>query len=286
VRARAFAKVNFALRVSTVGRDGYHPLRGIFQTVTWFDEVEVSSADRDGVDVSGHPAPADHTNLAWRAVEAVRVAADSVELLEVRLGKQIPAGAGLGGGSADAAAALVLASKVFGVGHDVLRSVAPELGSDVPFALVGGSAMVAGRGELVQPLPDFSGFALAVVVPPVELSTPDVYTMWDQLGGPQGPPLEERHLPPAMREYAPLRNDLFPAAVAVAPAVDEWRAELSESWGVPVVMTGSGAGLFAFFATDDEAQSALDEIPPGARAAEVVEPIDRGWELITDEVPR
>jgi 4-diphosphocytidyl-2C-methyl-D-erythritol kinase len=242
--------------------------------------VELASAEGDRVDVAGRPAPADHTNLAWRAVEAVREAAGSGERVEVVLDKGIPSGAGLGGGSADAAAALVLASRHFEVTHDVLRSVAPELGSDVPFALVGGSALVAGTGELVQPLPDLTGFALAVVVPPVELPTAAVYQTWDELGAPSGPRLEERHLPPALREYAPLANDLYPAAVTIAPAVEEWRAELARSWGSPVAMTGSGAGLFSFFATSDEAESALEGIPLGARAAEAVEPIPRGWELL------
>lgn len=280
MRANAFAKVNLALRVSSAGEDGFHPVHGIYQTVGWSDVVTLAPADRDEMAVAGRPAPADHSNLAWRAVEAVRAASGSSEQVTVSLEKNIPSAAGLGGGSADAAAALVLASRRFGVPHDVLRVLAPELGSDVPFALVGGSALVAGRGELVQPLPDLDGFVLAIVVPPVELSTPDVYRRWDELGEPSGPRLEERHLPPSLREHAPLGNDLYPAAVAVSPAIEEWRAQLAETWGVPVVMTGSGSGLFSFFATTDEAESAISAIPPGARAAEAVEPVTRGWEVV------
>jgi 4-diphosphocytidyl-2C-methyl-D-erythritol kinase len=275
---RVFAKVNLGLGVSPPGEDGYHPIRGLFQTVSLSDDIELALDERDAVVATGLATPTDRSNLAWRAVEEVRSASGSEARLRLRIGKRIPAMAGLGGASADAAGALVAASRLLAVGFDDVRSIAPRLGSDVPFALVGGTAVVAGRGELISPRPAASGYALAIVVPPVDLATPDVYRKWDALDGPAGPAIAADRLPPSLRQYAPLANDLYPAAVAMAPAVDEWRVDLADRWGVPVAMTGSGSGLFGLFPTKGEAEDAVTAIPTGARFAEAVEPVDRGWE--------
>jgi 4-diphosphocytidyl-2-C-methyl-D-erythritol kinase len=279
---RVYAKVNLGLRVSPPGEDGYHRLRGLFQTVSLTDEVELDRGDEDEVVVLGLAAPADRSNLAWRAVAELRSGAGGDARLRLQIVKRIPAMAGLGGASADAAGALIAASRLLGVAFDEVRSIAPRLGSDVPFALVGGTAIVAGRGELISPRPPATGYAMAVVVPPVELATSAVYRMWDALDGPTSPAVAADRLPPSLREYTPLGNDLYPAAVALAPAIEEWRAELAASWGVPIAMTGSGAGLFGLFPTLTEAEDALTAIPVGARFAEAVEPVDRGWEEIIE----
>lgn len=280
MRASAYAKVNLGLRVAGPGPDGFHPLRALFQSVAWADEVDLEPADADAIVVVHGGAPEDESNLAWRALAAVRSIGGAAEPMRVQLRKEIPAGAGLGGGSADAAAVLGLAGRRYGVDREALLGLAAELGADVPFAFIGGSALVTGRGEIVEPLPAITGFALAIVVPPVELETPRVYRAWDTLGEPQGPALTAAALPPALRDYAPLGNDLYPAAASLAPQLDDWRDELSRRWDTPVAMTGSGSGLFAFFPTLDEAAGAIEAIPIGARGAQAVEPATRGWEPI------
>ncbi len=280
MRAAAYAKVNLGLRIRSRDADGYHPRRGVFQTIDWRDDITVEDADEDGMEVPGGGAPENETNLAWRAVAAAREAGNGACPLRVVLTKRIPSPAGLGGGSADAAAALNLAARRFSVSFDDVRRIAVDLGSDVPFAVVGGTAIVTGRGEFVSPQPDASGFALAIVVPPITLDTASVYRAWDRLEGPRGPEIDARHLPPALRDYAPLANDLYPAAVAIDAAVDEWRAELTSRWGIPVMMTGSGAAMFAYFPTRSEAEDAVSQAPPGTTAARAVEPISRGWEIL------
>ncbi|MEA3502915.1 MAG: 4-(cytidine 5'-diphospho)-2-C-methyl-D-erythritol kinase [Actinomycetota bacterium] len=280
MRAAAYAKVNLGLRIRSRDTDGYHPLRGVFQTIDWRDDITMEDADEDSIEVPGGGAPADETNLAWRAVAAARDAGGGARPIRVVLTKRIPSPAGLGGGSADAAAALSLAAGRFSVSFDDVRRIAVDLGSDVPFAVVGGTAIVTGRGEFVSPQPDASGFALAVVVPPITLDTVSVYQSWDRLGAPQGPKVGADDLPPALRDYAPLANDLYPAAVAIEEAIDEWRAELAFRWNVPVMMTGSGAALFAYFSTRSEAEDAVSAAPPGATAARAAQPITRGWEIV------
>ena len=280
MRARAFAKVNLSLRVRSLDTDGLHSLRGLFQTVDWYDRVIVEDAEDDSIEVPGGGAPADETNLAWRAVEEARRLGRHPHPTRVVVSKQIPSPAGLGGGSADAAAALSLAARRFSVSFDDVRRLAVDLGSDVPFAVVGGTAIVTGRGEFVTPQPDAAGFALAIVVPPIALGTADVFRAWDDLGGPEGPAIAGADLPPALRDYAPLVNDLYPAAVSVAPTIDEWRAELAHRWGFPVAMTGSGSALFSYFPSFDEADDAIAAAPPGATAARAVRPTTRGWERV------
>lgn len=280
MRARAYAKINLGLQIRPRDADGYHPLRGIFQTIDWRDDITVEDADTDAMEVPGGGAPENETNLAWRAVAAARAAGSGARPTRVILSKRIPSPAGLGGGSADAAAALNLASRRFSVSFDDVRRIAVDLGSDVPFAVVGGTAIVTGRGEFVSPQPDASGFALAVVVPPITLDTASVYRSWDRLEGPRGPRIAADDLPPALRDFAPLANDLYPAAVAIDGAIDEWRAELASRWGVPVMMTGSGAALFAYFPTRSEAEDAVSTASGGATAAQAVEPINRGWEIL------
>lgn len=274
----AFAKINLGLIVHPP-TDGLHPIDALNMSVSWADRLGLDVADTDVLDIEG-PVPTDHTNLAWRAVTAVRGGA--TRPLRLTLRKQIPVAAGLGGGSADAAAALAAAGKVFDTDDEALFELSASLGSDVPFSFIGGLAVVGGVGEEVIPLPPADGFALAIAVPPFDLSTADVYRAWDELDDPEGPVLDGSRLPPPLRDYAPLRNDLYAAAVHIRPELDEWRAELAARWGRAVILTGSGPSLFAFFVDRDEAESAVAEVPPGLRAANAVIPVPEGWK----ELPR
>jgi 4-diphosphocytidyl-2-C-methyl-D-erythritol kinase len=282
IEVAAHAKVNFGLRVGSPRPDGYHPIHGLFQSVQWSDQVALAQSDEDTITSgSGGPVVDGFGNLAWSAMEAVRRVAASPHPVRLTLTKRIPVAAGLGGGSADAAGTLVAAGRLFGVPESEVMAMGPEIGSDVPFCLVGGLAVVTGRGELVSPLAASAGYALGLVVPPVELATALVFAAWDRLDDAAESPVPPDVLPPSLRAHAPLVNDLYPAAVAVAPMLDEWRAELAARWGRPVLMSGSGPSLFGFFVDEAEAREATDDIPVGARAAEAVVPAAVGWRIVT-----
>jgi 4-diphosphocytidyl-2-C-methyl-D-erythritol kinase len=282
MRAKAFAKVNLSLVVYAPSADGYHPLSGIFQSVSWFDTVSITDARIDEVTVSNDEAPSDDSNLAFKAVDAVRRLARVSTPVSIRLTKRIPSGAGLGGGSADAAAALGLMAGRYGLDNEQAADIAESLGADVPFSYVGGSRRVEGRGERLTEIEPMEGFALSIVVPPFSLSTPEVFRRWDSLGGPTGEMVPEPALPPRLRGGMPVRNDLYPAAVALDPRIAEWKDELSRSWGTPVAMTGSGSALFSFFSTLDEASDAVGTVDLPTRAVEAVVPVDHGWEGMTE----
>jgi 4-diphosphocytidyl-2-C-methyl-D-erythritol kinase len=273
----AFAKVNLSLRVKAPDRSGLHPIRSLVQSVDWRDCVVLEDADEDGIEVDAPDVPADETNLAWRAVEAVRGVAGTKERIRVVLTKRIPAAAGLGGGSADAAGVLVLAAEHFGLDHEMRDELAPGLGADVTFCLRGGTAWMEGHGERITTIETLTGYVLAVVVPALSLSTADVYRRWDELGGPAGPTFDGRDLPDALRDHDPLLNDLVPAAIDLTPEVGDFIADLSREWGRSVAMTGSGPALYGFFGDETEAADALGAVG-GARSIRVCLPVDRGWQ--------
>lgn len=282
MKAKAYAKVNLALAVFPRSADGYHPLRGIFQSVSLADDVTVGPGSEDSITVRNGEAPQDDTNLAWRAVEAVRRAARVTSPTALAIEKRIPSGAGLGGGSADAAAVLGLTASRFGIDPDVITDLACALGADVPFSLLGGTRLVEGRGERLTELPTPGGFALGIVVPPFSLSTSAVFAEWDRLGGPTGEVVGDKNLPPSLRGGLPIRNDLLPAAVSLDPRIGDWRSDIAKRWATSVAMTGSGSALYAFFSTFDEAQSAVGSFDAPARATEAVTLVSCGWERVDD----
>lgn len=280
INGKAFAKINLGLRVASVREDGFHPVDGIFQSVDIVDLLQLEAAEEDSiVTSSGGPVLDGLDNLAFKAARAVRSARPSSQPIVLTLDKTIPVAAGLGGGSADAAASLAMASKFFGVPVEVAASLAPTLGSDVPFCLAGGTARVSGRGEIVEEMDDLHGFVLAVVVPPVELSTPVAFRTWDEMGEPSGLRMTKNDLPPALRTEDGLINDLYPAAVQLAPELDDWRTDLSDRWSRAVMLSGSGPSLFGFFVDSDEARSAIEAVPSGSRFAEACGLSTRGWSL-------
>ncbi len=189
VTVRVPAKVNLQLAVGPARADGYHSLVTVFHAVSLFDEVTVRPAGRMSVKVTGEDAaavPGGRTNLAWQAVAALAAAAgrkprESAVLIEIR--KRIPVAAGLAGGSADAAATLVACNELWqtGLSQRELAQVAAGLGSDVPFALVGGTAVGRGRGEELTPALVAGNYHWALAFAQSGLSTAQVYATCDRI---------------------------------------------------------------------------------------------------------
>lgn len=284
MQAEAFAKLNLSLRVRPRDATGLHPLLSLMQSVDWADVVRLEEADADEFRVTGLPVIEDGSNLAVRALGAVRQAAGRREPALLSLEKRIPVAAGLAGGSADAAAVLGLASLRYGLPADERDSLAPALGSDVPFCLVGGTCLVEGHGDLVTRRLPLAGFAAAVVVPPFTVLTAAVYQRWDDLGAPDGPTLATRDLPPVLREGPPAANDLLAAALSLMPALGDWLGDLRHLWGRGVMMSGSGPALFAFFSTVEEATAAVAAVP-GAAFARACLPVPQGWRAASGTLP-
>jgi 4-diphosphocytidyl-2-C-methyl-D-erythritol kinase len=278
VEAEAFAKLNLSLRVRPRDRSGLHPLRSLMQSIEWADLLTLEDAADDALVARGLPVPEDESNLAWRALEAVRAAASRPGPIALTLEKHIPVSAGLGGGSADAAAVLGSVAARYGLPPEQRDALAPALGADVPFCLVGGTCLVEEHGERLTSLPPLGGFVLAVVVPPFAVPTAAAFRRWDDLGGPEGSPVPTRDLPAALREGPPPANDLSAAALSLVPELGDWLTELRRAWGRAVLMSGSGPALFGFFSLEAEAAEAAAAVP-GARAARACRPAPQGWRV-------
>lgn len=186
-RAKAFAKINLGLKIAGRRADGYHELRTVFQTIALADEVAMSVGPGRGVglEVTGLAAPGGRENLAYRAAERAAEAFGVQGRIELRLRKRIPAEAGLGGGSSDAAAVLRMAALAARRRPDaaaVLR-LAQELGADVPAFLVGGTVLGVGRGDEVYPLPELGRWHCVVAMPRAgvgqAIATPEAFARWD-----------------------------------------------------------------------------------------------------------
>ncbi|MDE0233385.1 MAG: 4-(cytidine 5'-diphospho)-2-C-methyl-D-erythritol kinase [bacterium] len=254
------AKVNLTLMVGSRSASGLHPVRSLIQTIDWCDRLTVVEGEGDRLEIDGADLPAGGDNLVWKAVSALEEAGVKRPPLRITLQKRLPVGAGLGGGSADAAAVLTALGEMLGVSPARLRNAAAPIGSDVPAALLGGTVWAEGFGEEIARLPGLSGFAVAVVVPPFPLLTGDVYGMWDDLGEPRGREFPSRFLPPALRRSAPVRNDLTPAALRLRPELGDLIEAVAGAWERPVAMSGSGSSLFSFFVDVEEAAGAAREV--------------------------
>lgn len=265
------AKINLALVVGPLREDGYHEVATVFQAVDIYDEVEVrrrSAGSGVSIAVSGAQAeevPIDESNLAWQAAELVAAEADVDPDVGITITKRIPVAGGMAGGSADAAATLLACDQLWRVGlsRERLEELAAELGSDVAFALVGGTAIGTGRGEQVTSAMSRGTYHWVFALSERGLSTPRVYAECDRLRAGSTVPVPK--VPAALMEAllagsaekvgAALTNDLQSAAVSLRPELDMLLEVGRDSGALGAMVSGSGPTV-AFLVSDEEA--ALD----------------------------
>ena len=272
VTVRAPAKINIYLGVGKVRPDGFHPLETVYQAVSLYDDVTVTSADEwsvttivEGVHVDGSAVPDDDSNIAIRAGQAL-VAHHHLDdrAADIQISKSIPVAGGMAGGSADAAAVLVALDRLWNLNtsDDELLAIAAELGSDVPFALVGGTATGTGRGEVVTPVEDNGSWWWVVVFSDEGLSTPSVYGAYDLLEGGD----HEYRIRPQLLEAlrAPgdgdqlqvfLYNDLEDAAFYLRPDLQEVAEAALECEASYALLSGSGPTMLALAAGAEDARA-------------------------------
>ena len=256
LREAAPAKVNLYLHIVGRRADGLHLLESLVAFSEAGDALYAEPADRLSLEVVGPFADAlagEADNLVLRAARALALGRGARLVLE----KNLPVAAGLGGGSADAAAALRLLSRLWGVeaGPEALAALAAELGADVPVCLAGATCGMAGIGERLTPLPEWPAPPLLLANPGVALPTPAVF------GARRGPFRESRPWPQTAADLAGCANDLTEAAISLAPEVGEVLDALAALEGASFArMSGSGATCFAVFAdraARDRAREAL-----------------------------
>jgi 4-diphosphocytidyl-2-C-methyl-D-erythritol kinase len=302
---RAYAKINLDLRVLARRPDGYHDLRTIFQSIALHDTLTLSqTAGSLAIDCDDPFVPRDRENLVWRAAAALwRLGGRGGDPrgVRVRINKRIPPQSGLGGGSSDAAAALMAFDAWWRLRTSPARmtAVAADLGADVPFFLLGGTALGLGRGEQLYPLPDLPAVHVIVLRPPFGVATAEAYRWIDQPAPiarrdqrheeqsgqrnrstrdrthSRGEPatadddrssrrLSERpsqhlDLPPLLCGID-VANDFEPAVIARYPAVGRARAALLRAGAHVALMSGSGSAVFGLFTEPAPARAALSRL--------------------------
>lgn len=250
----AYAKVNLTLDVLGKRQDGYHDLKSVMQTISLRDDIEIDIGtgapwkllcDKPGI-------PADHRNLAWKAADVYcKTMNKDPQGLEIRITKRIPSEAGLGGGSADAAAVLRTLNRHYGNPLSILAlaELGAQVGSDVPFCVVGGTAMCEGRGERLRKLPDMPDCVMVVCKPAFSISTPELYRRIDEKQVSRRPDHQ-------LMESALLAGDLLKVSQNLwnvfDPVVTEEHLELNyiksifQSYGaIGYQMSGSGSAVYA-----------------------------------------
>ncbi len=277
VTVRAAAKINLGLGVGPVRPDGYHPLETVYQAIGLYDDVTVSSADEwtvevestSGIDVSG--VPLDESNLVVRAGKALQAHHGLTESpARVEIAKGIPVAGGLAGGSADAAATLVGLDRLWNLNtdDDDLLAIAAGLGSDVPFALIGGTAHGTGHGEVVEPVADAGSYWWLLVPHPEGLSTPAVYAAYDESPRPvTREPVDRLLAALATGEPAPvgaaLWNDLQEPALRLRPDLRATLDAVRRTTALGTLLSGSGPTVLALAENGDHARALGEELAKG-----------------------
>jgi 4-diphosphocytidyl-2-C-methyl-D-erythritol kinase len=272
VRVLAYAKLNLVLRVVGRRRDGYHLVQTLLCAVDLADELLLT--DQRGLElvVEGEDVGPEEDNLALRAARFLQQRAGGDRGALIRLSKRIPAGAGLGGGSSDAAAVLAGLNRLWGLGLPLeeLGALGATLGADVPFFLGPSPAWAEGIGEQLRPAQVDLPAAFLIAVPPFRCPTGEVYRAYDRLGVP--------YSSPTLGWEGELENDLWPAALALHPQLLALRDRL-EGLGGPVGMTGSGSALFCAFPSEEEARLAARRLHFRGKVF-VARPVGRGYKFV------
>ena len=286
VRLRAFAKVNYALDILGLRVDGYHEIRTVMQSISLADEVEfrraaggfVLTLEPEAVEIG--PSERNTAYLAWKALQ--RLSGEELPV-EVTLHKRIPAGAGLGGGSADAAAVLVGLNEIFGLGLSVdeLREVGVGIGADVPFCISGGTALGEGVGEKLTPLVAPPAHCLVVAKPPGSAETASIYRAYDGTKAESASTVEP--VVSALRSGSvpdlalAVGNGLVSVTREFVPEMAALEQKVLASGAIGASMSGSGTAVFGIFADEVAAGNAKGKID--APFIGVYEPVSCGVEI-------
>ena len=250
----AFAKLNLTLDVLGKREDGYHDLKSVMQTISIRDDVEIDIGTGKpwSLECSAEGIPTDRKNLAWKAAEVFcQAMKKDPDGISIRIHKRIPSGAGLGGGSADAAAVLRALNRHYGSPLSVLAlaELGARVGSDVPFCVLCGTAMVEGRGERLRKLPDLPDCVFVVCKPDFSVSTPELYQKIDTVAiahHPDNTAMESALLAADLGKIADLIENVFDPVVTAEHLELNYIKSICNSYGaLGMQMTGSGSAIYA-----------------------------------------
>lgn len=265
---KAYAKLNLVLDVCHKRADGYHELRTVMQTVSLFDELTFHKRDdweiRLEVHAAGADVPCDRNNLVHRAVSAVMERYEACGGMDIVLKKQIPAAAGMAGGSSDAAAAILACSELYDLHMDrqAMCEIAVKIGADIPYCLTGGTVLCEGIGEIMTPLPELPKVYFVIVKPDVSVSTAAVYGALDAASNTWHPDVDGMIRAIKKQDTALiadcLGNVLESVTIPQHPVIEERKQRLSDCGAQGVLMSGSGPTVFGIFFDKEQQKKAYE----------------------------
>lgn len=255
---KAYAKINLALDVFAKRADGFHEVKMVMQSVDLFDNIFITEADGLHVQTVGAMLPDDESNIAYRAVQFICRYAKVKPSFNIKIEKNIPLGAGLAGGSADAAAVLRGVNRLYNLGFSTakLEELAAQLGSDVPFCINGGTSLATGRGEIITPLTVAPAFDIVLANPGFEVSTGWVYKNFARSLVKEQPDVEKTIAAINAQDKDVLAVNIFNVLETVTvkeyPIINDIKKVMLENGAMSSLMSGSGPTVFAL-AEDKEA---------------------------------
>jgi 4-diphosphocytidyl-2-C-methyl-D-erythritol kinase len=260
ITVEAYGKVNLTLDVQGRRADGYHLLSSVMQSISLADTITLQKAPQGITIQSDHPlVPNDQDNICWRAAQAFLSQSGIATGVKIELMKAIPVAAGLGGGSADAAAVLYGLNQLYGTDLSLgkLQTIGLTIGADVPFCLQGGTCLVEGIGEVVTPVEPFPQTNIVLVKPEASVSTAEIYKKLDSSS--HGGTSTRRLLAFLQGDQSVsldsvLENALESVTETLVPAVTLWKSRLREHGAVASLMSGSGPTVFGLFESSQQAQ--------------------------------
>jgi len=269
---QAYAKINIGLYILGKRSDGYHDLETIFHEIDMFDEIILEPHKTLEMSADSILVPVDETNLCLKAASILKKERKVKEGVMIDLKKNIPVGAGLGGGSSDAAAVLRGLNELWKLKltDDQLRTIAGQIGSDVPFFIEGVNAYASGRGEILEHFPLDIPFWIAVVTPLIHISTEWAYNHIKLQRNGQGSELRTKiakQLSNQKKLSSLIQNDFEESAINVYPEIGRLKERLKEGGAVFSLMSGSGSSVFGFFESEKKAHDTLESFPKNYRTS-------------------
>jgi len=286
--ADAYAKINLTLDILEKREDGYHLLKMIMQSVSLSDRVSVRTEDtgRIALVCSVDGVPCDESNTAYRAARAFFEAAGiENEGLSIKIKKRIPFGAGLGGGSADAAAVIRILDVLYEtkLSDHALLEIGEKVGADVPFCLTGGTMLAEGIGNILLPLPDLEDGFFVIVKPAAHSATGAAYRRWDELESTAHPDTEkaaEAIFEHDLRHLGEQIGNVFEEVVEGGEEREEIKRVMREHGALGASLSGSGSAVFGFFETKSDAEDCKKALEERFEEVFLCRPESKGIELL------
>jgi 4-diphosphocytidyl-2-C-methyl-D-erythritol kinase len=263
MNVKAYAKINLGLHIVGKRQDGFHNIETVFHRINLFDEINIENSFDISISCTDITIPSDNNNLCWKAAELLRKELGMAKGVRIGITKNIPTGAGLGGGSSDAAAVLLALPLLWeiDVKRPIIENLALRLGSDVPFFLQNSSAYAEGRGEVLKTIDLALPYWIVLIHPNIHLSTPWAYNrLAEKRNGlfPVRPNMAEQFSADPIRAVLESENDFEEIVFEEHPKIEKIKKQLKDLGAAVSLMSGSGSSMFGLFIDKSTALSAAE----------------------------